>query len=315
MNDHNLINMQSSVCEGWNWASVEVSNDEDATAEEPMGTKDKFWTVGPDGHRWLFKYARVAEDGYVSGEDWAEWTVSRIAELLGLPAATVQPATCNGRRGLVSRSVLESNEDLIHGNEILQAADSDYDISLTTENPRYTVTAVRTALDAANLDVPWPLLSDLSAFEVWAGYVMMDALVNGCDRHDQNWGIVQAGNHRWLAPSFDHGNALGFQERPHKHAKLYSNQEMFQRWQARGCCRYFSGKPGLGVLSEQALNLSSSKARAYWLKKLRDVKPEELVSLVRAVPEQIMSEPTCNFVLKLLESNRRRILDGSSGLG
>jgi hypothetical protein len=301
----------NSVPSGANrhWIAEEISVDIEETLDEPMGTKDKFWTAGTDGQRWLFKYSRVAVDGYVSGEDWAEWLVSRIAVLLGLPAAEVRPAVCDGRRGLLSRSVLSTNEDLIHGNEILQAAIPDYDISLTTENPFYSVSAVKTALDSANLLVPWPSLEEMSAFEVWAGYLMMDAWVNGCDRHDQNWGIVQSGDRRWLAPSFDHGNALGFQERPQKHARLVADDELFERWLARGSCRYFAGKPRLTDLCREALDLVSQEARAYWMNSLSQVKPEAVFELVRAVPDHIMSEPSGSFVLKLLEKNKRRILN------
>ncbi len=54
-----------------------------AEADEPMGSKEKWWVELPTyGERpWLLKLARLDErDGTVSGEDWAEWTVHQLAE-------------------------------------------------------------------------------------------------------------------------------------------------------------------------------------------------------------------------------------------
>lgn len=120
-----------------------------------MGTKRKFWTQGPDGAQWLFKYARVAVDGHVSGEDWAEWLVCRLAKILGVPVAEILPAHCEGQRGIISRNLARTGEELIHGNEVLAARINGYDPSLTTENPNYRVDTVRDALNAASPVVPW----------------------------------------------------------------------------------------------------------------------------------------------------------------
>lgn len=59
------------------WAQVDVRHWESAETEESMGTKEKFWVHDPDGHKWLFKYARVRDD-VVRGEDWAEWVVHHL---------------------------------------------------------------------------------------------------------------------------------------------------------------------------------------------------------------------------------------------
>lgn len=253
------------------------------SSDEPMGTKKKFWTEGPDGGPWLFKYARVAVDGYVSGEDWAEWLVCGLGKILGIPAAEIRPATCQGKRGLISRSIVSPGEELIHGNEILAAAVVGYDPSLTTENPNYRVGNVRDALDA------------------W---------VSGCDRHDQNWGLLDDGRVLRMAPSFGHGNALGFQERPAKHQQLLNDDAFFMRWLERGKCRYFAGQPRVTELAWEALAMSSESSRAYWLERLVNVDMDSVAALVHGVPEAIMSVATRKFVVQLLVTNRRRVLDG-----
>jgi len=276
-----------------------------------MGTKEKFWTSGPDGEQWLFKYARVAADGYVSGEDWAEWLVCQLAALIRVPVADVLPARCDGKRGAISRSILNSVEELVHGNEVLAGSVPGYDTNPTGENPDYRVGTVRDALDSAAPKVPWPHLSQMSAFDVWAGYLTMDAWVNGCDRHDQNWGLVTDGHSESLASSFDHGNALGFQVRPEKHQQMVEDQALFERWVERGCCRYFAGKPKVLALAQDALTLAAPDARGYWLERIAEVDMNLVDALVGQVPSEIMSEGTRMFVVQLLDTNRRRILNGN----
>lgn len=117
------------------WRSVDVeswSPDED---EEPLGSKEKFWVRDASRVRWLFKFARTSDDGFVSGEDWAE---------VPPPLNRVGP-------------------------------------------------------------------DDMDGFDIWAGSLFLDAWVAGSDRHDENWGAVTDGSVVRLAPSFDHGNALGSQ--------------------------------------------------------------------------------------------------------
>ncbi len=73
-----------------------------------MGSKIEYWVhLAGDERQWLAKIARTSrDDGVVSGEDWAEWLVHHLAGLLGVPTASVRPATFEGWRAIVSRSIL-----------------------------------------------------------------------------------------------------------------------------------------------------------------------------------------------------------------
>ncbi|GAA1733418.1 hypothetical protein [Microbacterium paludicola] len=287
-----------------------------AEADEPMGSKEKWWVELPQyGERpWLLKLARVDErDGTVSGEDWAEWTVHQLAEHLGVPSATVRPASLEGRRAIVSRSVLHDRlEYLDHGNSVLSARFPGYDQSVQGENPGYTPLAVRDALSevAPPADGDWP--SHFSAFDVWAGYVFMDAWVAGRDRHHENWAVVLRGGERRLAPSFDHGNALGFQERDDRRARMLLDEAHLQRWAERGTSRHFFGRPKLTELAWRALDLASPATRRFWAERLDAVSEDDVESVVAQVPRAIMSEVAHTFVVRLLITNRRRLLDGYS---
>lgn len=287
-----------------------------AEADEPMGSKEKWWVELPtfSDRPWLLKLARLDElDGTVSGEDWAEWTVHHLATQLGVPSAIIHPATLEGRRAVVSRSVLRDQfEYLDHGNSVLSARFPDYDQAVQGENPGYTPDAVRVALSevAPPADETWP--GDFTAFDVWAGYLLMDAWVAGRDRHHENWAVILRGDERRLAPSFDHGNALGFQERDERRDRMLADVAHLIRWAERGTSRHFVGQPKLTDLASSALHLATKSARQFWFDRLDAVSDDKVHSVVAQVPRAIMSEVTHTFVVQLLATNRRRLLDGYS---
>ncbi|WP_375386533.1 hypothetical protein [uncultured Microbacterium sp.] len=288
-----------------------------AEADEPMGSKEKWWVELPmfGDRQWLLKLARLDElDGTVSGEDWAEWTVHQLADQLGVPSATIRPALLEGRRAIVSRSVLrDSLEYLDHGNSVLSARFADYDQSVQGENQGYTVAAVQHALEEVGppADIEWP--GSFTAFDVWAGYLLMDAWVAGRDRHHENWAVILRGDERRLAPSFDHRNALGFQERDERRVRMLDDEPHLMRWVERGTSHHFAGKPKLTELAWSALGLASPTARRFWIERLDAISGDAVGSVVSQVPRAIMSEVTHTFVVRLLATNRRRLLDGYSG--
>lgn len=290
------------------WDSVDVS-DWAVVDEEPMGTKDKNWLEDPDGRRWLFKACRV-QHGEVHDEDWAEWITWRLAGLLGIPAATIRFAQRSGRRGVLSLSMVRGDERLVGGNELLARVDESYDEFASRANPGYTVLAVRAALD----QVPAPPIAHLpdsfTAFDVWASYVLLDAWVAGRDRHHENWGAIEGpdGSLR-LAPTFDHGNHLGFQESPTRHATLAADPELLDRWAAKGRSHHFAGRPPLVRVAHEALKAAGIEAAAHWLEALSGVDDDLVLDQLLQVPGNVLSDPSVTFCHKLLTVNRRRLLD------
>lgn len=234
-----------------------------------------------------------------------------LATLLEMPTASILPAQWGGRRGILSRSVLHhGGERLDHGNSVLSARFADYDQSRTGENPGYTVAAVKEALEGVGppVEVKWP--SSFTAYDVWAGYLLLDAWVAGRDRHHENWAVILSGEDRRLAPSFDHGSALAFQERDARQAWILNDEERFSRWLNRGTSRHFRGKPHLVDLALQALSLASPVARSHWFEKLSTCSEDSVQSLLYEVPDHIMSETSRIFAVRLLEETRRRLLNG-----
>lgn len=282
--------------------------DQPRTTDEPLGTKEKFWVRARNNDRYLFKYARVRQ-GRTMGEDWVEWVVHELATMLSAPSATAIPALHKGRRGVLSLSVLAPGDRLIHGNELLSLADPEYDAQVARRNPRYTVEAVHTALSgvAAPSSCQPPIRS---AFDAWAGYLMLDAWVAGRDRHHENWAAIEHSGELQLAPSFDHGNALGFQEPESSVRALAEGDEFLERWSRRGRSHHFGGKPGLVQLSSTALSLAGGEVREYWRGKLANVTDDDIESVLANIPTEYVSEVGRTFRVKLLHLNRERILHG-----
>ncbi len=214
-------------CQGfppYDWTPLDVSSlPEDG--EEQIGTKDKFWVCNDEGtERWLWKQAR-SKGGTPRGEDWAECLVHVIAQLLGLPSPCVSLATRKDERGVLIRNLLGDGQELEHGNEVLAKHIKGYDSSTKREYPLYTVSNIRYALQEIAGPPPY---SSWTAFDVISGYLMLDALVSGCDRHHTNWGIIKTADKSSsiLAPTFDHGNALGFTVPENKVQKLLDNEDI-----------------------------------------------------------------------------------------
>lgn len=295
----------------WDRLTLELHDLDTEDPEEQMGSKEKNWVRIPDDdRRWLVKVARTDDhDGTISGEDWAEWSVQHVAALLGVPTARVRPALFQGNRATASRSILrDDTESLIHGNELLSARFGDYNQAIRGENPGYTLAAVQAAL--AGLPGPAELDPNLTAFDAFAGYLTCDALVSGRDRHHENWGLIRHGDSRQLAPSFDHGNALGFQERDDRRVRMLANEDHLLRWLARGTSQHFAGKPRLTDLAVEALGMASSAGRRFWWDRLRSFDLDAAREIFEAIPDDVMSEVSRRFVSSLISTNRRRLLDG-----
>lgn len=183
--------------------------------DEFLGTKPKTWLYAPgaegdEAKRWLWKAATTNLDrrrgDFLKGDDWAEVVASRVGAALGVPVAEVHLAERNDDPGIVSRSFLQRDETLVHGDELLaEVAD---DVSAHGRE-LFTLKNVVGALQRCRPPGDHEALR--TAMDWFAGFLALDALVGNTDRHEQNWGAIETGDGvRRLAPSFDHASCLGF---------------------------------------------------------------------------------------------------------
>jgi hypothetical protein len=153
--------------------------------------------------------------------------------------------------------------------------------------------------------------SSAAVFDVWAGYLVFDAWIANADRHHENWGVLvdRRDGSRRLAPSFDHGSSLGFNEPPSGMATKVHDARALERWCDRGRSGHFAGRPDLVDVAAAALELAGRDGWSHWMARLRRLRREEWTAVIGRVPAARMSEDARTFVGRVLDINRRRLLD------
>lgn len=290
-----------------------------AEAIEPLGTKTKFWYTGGDGRRMLFK---AEERG--TGDDWAEKVACQIAALLGLPHVHYDLAIeIEGQTpGVVCASLLGVDESLAHGNQLLVAADASYPATQRFRVAEHTINAVTQVVTSLRPPAPgWnaglpPGVA--SAAEVFAGYLMLDALIANQDRHHENWGAVRTPTGQLsLAPTFDHGASLARnvsdEERQERLTSKDKNRQVvaFARRARSALHEAPTDKRALTTVAAwMAFSRTVPAAAAAWLDRLQQVDEDAFSAILDQIPPQRMSATCRQFTLYLLNENRKRLLDG-----
>jgi HipA-like C-terminal domain len=291
-----------------------VSDDAPLNPEQ-LGTKDKFW-FSRDGRRWLFKTSRAG-----SGEHWAEVIASVLARGLGLPCAEYQLAVWRGERGVVTPRFLDDGYDLVHGNELLAERDPTYqrEGARFVRPKQHTIDAVAAVVGAHDVQTPfgWENPVGMSAIDVFAGYLLLDAWTGNTDRHHVNWALVYriADGRRALSPTFDHASSLGSHESDATRvARLKSADPGYRidAYVARSKVRspfFASASDGAGLSPIDAFRQWSERANAgAWVERLRRVTTEDVRKAVLDAPDSMMSGPSRDFAGAILTVNRERIL-------
>ncbi len=271
--------------------------------EEYLGTKPKQWLRSPVGELWLWKESTIHRDArhgtFRKGDDWSEVVACRVGQRLGVPVAEVQLASRGDLFGVVSRKVFDDeNETLVHGNELLA------EIGVAAGGPHdrtgYSVEAVARALDGTSPPVPSEDLT--TAFDWFAGYLLLDALIGNTDRHQDNWATIRSPAGRRLSPSFDHASCLGFQ---------ISDEERLERlagtsnrsvggYAARARSK-FEGHPSPLHAALEAMALATEQARRHWIDALEQ--GPDLHEIVDDLPEERMSNAAKRFAAALYVEN------------
>lgn len=289
--------------------SVEVAivDSWDLLYAEGSGGDEKAWLRDPDRCEWLFK-PRTEHDGWAQGEDWAEKITSELAALLGVPAARAELALRNGRHGSLSLSLRPNGWELQHGSLLLSDVIPGYEPH-RTDRRGHSLINIERALDSVQAPLELP---ELTAFEAFTGFLLLDALVANQDRHDENWGVLRplpGQGHLTLAGSYDHGSALGFNLTDRKR-ELELGRGGVPAFSARAKAQRFDrssdGMLSLAELAAHALDRCSAGARGHWRGALSAVDEAELAHTVGLVPD--LSDSVRRFTVELLVTNRRRLL-------
>ena len=278
---------------------------------ESVGGDEKVWLADPLGQVWLFK-PRTERPDRIQGEDWAEKIAAEIARQLGIPAAHVELAIRDGVRGTISLNLRPDGWERQHGDVLLAELVLDYRPK-TRDRHGHDLNNIARALDNFGPPLGTDPSLPMTAFEVFAGYLVFDALIANQDRHEQNWAVLRplpGEGTGALAGSYDHGSCLGF-NLTDVTRQFELDREGINRWAGRATAQRFDqatdGQLTLVELACAALSQCSPAAREHWLSALEALGEALWDDIIDRIPE--LSDPTRTFVGALLDINRRRLLD------
>lgn len=154
------------------------------------GRRPKNWLIEPETRRHaLFKVHR-----YSPGEGAAEKASAEVGHILGFPVAETELARQGDTFGIISYRFSENDEELVDGGDLIVPIYPTYD---RRRGRAHTFQLIEEVLPSFLM----PSMIDLLVF---------DAVIGNSDRHQDNWSVIlrKTGGQR-LAPSYDHGAALG----------------------------------------------------------------------------------------------------------
>lgn len=300
---------------------------------EPQGTLEKFWIEDNDlGERLLFKAGRLN-----TCQNAAEVVGAEICEVLGIPHAYYAFANSEKLQGVLSPSFLlrgGRSGRLIFGNELLEKIYEDYDASKRYKLKAYTLrrTVAYFSLISKYKDVfsiypcnPTDPLNkdfirqDMSAADMFIGYLMFDALIGNLDRHHENWGLVIDGKQNvWLAPTYDHASSLGHNlldtERKDRLTTKDSRRTVEAYVKKARSAFYEQGKrcPSLCCYCLASSRFGSERI-GFWRKKLALLTDDVLDEILRRVPSEFASDISLNFMYEMVRCNKKRIMEVDYG--
>jgi hypothetical protein len=262
------------------WAAIQfeaMGRDERKTwiAADPASPRDEWW---------LWKPCLSTGDGSeLRLNDVAEAVTYRLAQSIGLPTAVCHLAVRRGVRGVISRNVSPPTMELSHGSAVVPHGFS------------YGLAGIKEAL--AETRAPEPC-AGMSGFQVFAGYVGLDAWTANTDRHGENWGVLLADDGSWtLAPAFDHGSALGSGL-----TDLNRATRDVRHFCHRGRTRHFEGGGTLVNLADEAIRLSGA---TWWAERIADVPPRTWRTMLEGI--EGMSVVARTFMDGILTYNQERV--------
>ncbi|SDG46131.1 hypothetical protein SAMN05421505_104232 [Sinosporangium album] len=278
---------------------------------EADGSDEKIWLIDPNTSLSALFKPNVRNDTAEQADHWPEKLASEVAQRLGVPAARIDLAVRNGKRGCVSYDVKPEFWELQPGHVLL----SDH---LGTHDPRdkhragHTLDNIRTVLHKFGPPPNSNLPPRFNAFDLFAGYLVLDAVIANRDRHSANWAVLLGPEEtdRGLCPTYDHATSLGFHLTDDHRRRKLGNPVEWEAYLRNGTAHRFQDcrKVTLVEFARRGLEMLSEAVRAYWRDRVRDLGKDHLNMLASTTPE--MSVEARTFAVELMDTNRRRLLDG-----
>lgn len=301
------------------WAEIRV---------EAAGSTTTVWLEEPETcEEWLHKDTVIPSNGVEQGEDWSEVISTQVAQLLKVPCAETRMCIRAGRRGSLSRNVRPTGQALFEGHTVLfNAGAGGYfphsegkpgvDPSRPElKRPGHHLTNIKAALDGVAAPPNFRGPPALTGFDVFAGYMIFDALVANQDRHEQNWAILTSqlvSSTERLAPSYDHASSLGYNLSDTKRKACIDDPDRLRMWANRGTAIRFEHHASRPTLVEHAVNAvekCTPEGAHWWREQICDLDLEPLRESLQGGAISGMSVAAATFASNLLSLNQGRLRD------
>ena len=286
--------------------------------DETSGVEAKMWLVPPEATGpalWLFKSV-TADGAYECGEDWAEKAAAEVGAVMGVPCAAVDLAALRGVRGSISADLCPMGSEMQHGTLLMQDRGvRDYVPGRARGRPGHTLENIQLVLADALPPPGCELPFEATAFDIFAGFMVFDAIIANRDRHDENWAVllpITSEGPTRLCGSYDHANSLGYNLDDARRSMYLDRKDGILGWCRKGTAHRFQYTPGkspqtLVQAAVRALRLASEEARSYWPRRVEELTEERIRSVTGRLPG--MSVPAHTFATEVLLTNRKRVLD------
>lgn len=302
---------------------IDIS-DQDIDNYEQMGTKSKFWyTDSNTGEEYLFKSIHTEDQQgnpiQRKGEDWAEKIACEIAEILNIPHAYYELATCNGERGIRSKKFTQPGDNMFFGNQLIEHIVNTLKAPLESGQRSQTIERVSIIQEKIiqNPPIGWDTSENIkTAMDFFIGYLMLNCLISNQDRHNENWGVIFRDNEISLAPSFDHAASLGRNESHENMVERITTKNEERKipsYVSRSKSHFYNGNKRLKTHEVFChMGYLRKEATLEWLVRLESLTIDQIVSVISRVPRSIMSETEQLFCAGIIIANKARILEFKS---
>ncbi|SIB95115.1 Uncharacterised protein [Mycobacteroides abscessus subsp. abscessus] len=295
---------------------IDVS-DWEVVVVETNGEDETLWLADPTtGTAWMYKPPTI-KNGFRQREDFAEYLAYELAGLLHVPCATVQLAVRHGASGCISRDLKPHRWEMQAGALLLADRDPNYQPGADKPpgRPGHSLQRIAEALADVAPPPKHTLPAGFGAFDVFTGFLVLDAWIANRDRHDENWSVLlppPGDSNLYLCPSYDQAGSLAYNVSDAVCAANLTKPDAVRQWAAKGTAWRFEYDPATGPrtlvdLAVEALHRCSEVARRYWLDSLANVSHTTSVAgLLHDIPD--MSPHWRTFALELLRINQERLL-------
>ena len=273
------------------------------------GVLTKSWYEHPELGLCLFKAATSPRVPIPNvRNDWVEKVVYEISKLLDLPTARYEFALAwNEERqsfvpGSLSVNCLPPGAESIPGGDLLANTFANYEAGYPLS---YSVENVLKALAQNEVGCPqnWVGIAGIDrATDLFVGYLALDAICGGVDRHPNNWEVMVVDGRLDLVPSFDHGSSLGGNLSESRRVTI--SKSGFAPKLIKSA--FWNNTERIDPI--QAFEIA---VRLYpqivWQQRLKAITPTQIQDIFARIPEGRITAAAAKFASDLLASNRQTL--------